>query len=199
MIGSESDVVEEIQFFLDFIFSILIQLVELEEKLKEETKGRDRAQKRLKSLMKKLESLKIVYSSHSSSFGKSDLSVSSSLSLSSSSASSFSYPNREPDVNDMKKPNSPLRKSLKCELKKPVIKNGSTVAETLDHSDIDNASTENHSLLSNDKISTDKTICEDSYDELRCTQLSDNIKRDDHRYVTAKPIFCSVSLEVLHF
>ncbi|KAL1819585.1 hypothetical protein ACET3Z_014454 [Daucus carota] len=163
------------------------KLVELEEKLKEETKGRDRAQKRLKSLMKKLESLKIVYlvsdesSSHSSSFGKSDLSVSSSLSLSSSSASSFSYPNREPEVNDMKKPNSPFRKSLKCELEEPVIKNGSTVAETLDHSDIDNASTENHSLLSNDKISTDKTICEDSYDELRCTQLSDNIKRDDHR------------------
>ncbi|XP_017244691.1 uncharacterized protein LOC108216437 [Daucus carota subsp. sativus] len=167
------------------------KLVELEEKLKEETKGRNRAQKRLKSLIKKLESLKIVYivsdesSSHSTSFGGSELSVSSSssssLSLSSSSASSFSYPNRKPDVNDMKKPNSPFRKSLKCELEEPVMKYGSTVAETLDHSDIDNASTENPSLLSNDKISTDKTVSDNSCDELLCTQLSDNIKRDDHR------------------
>lgn len=54
------------------------QLIELEKKLKEENKSRNKAEKKLKYLMKKLESMNISYvsdeSEHSSLFDKSEIS-----------------------------------------------------------------------------------------------------------------------------
>lgn len=161
-------------------------MIELESKLKEEVKSRNRAQKRLKSLIKKVESMKIVYglsdksSSHSTSFEKSELSVSLSSSLSSSTASSFSYPCRQPEDNDKMKPNSQMRESSECELDEPLIKNASTLSEILNHTDMDNASGDNQSFSSSEKISCHKTISEKSFDDLQCTKFGD-VKRDDHR------------------
>lgn len=55
-----------------------LQLIELEKKLKEENKSRNKAEKKLKYLMKKLESMNISYvsdeSEHSSLFDKSEIS-----------------------------------------------------------------------------------------------------------------------------
>ncbi|KAK1403441.1 suppressor protein SRP40 [Heracleum sosnowskyi] len=157
------------------------KLVELENKLKEEVKRRNRAQERLKSLEKKLESLKIVYvvsdesSSHSTSLKKIELSVV--LSSSSSTVSSFSYPSTQPEENDMGKPNSQMRKSSECEFDEP--------SEILIHTDIDNASSEYQSFSSNEKVSCDKTISEISYDDLQCAKFRDDAEHDDHRSKSA--------------
>lgn len=156
------------------------KLIELENKLKEEVKLRKRAEKRLRSLIKKLEAMKIVHvvsdessSDHSSPLGKSDLG---SLS-SSSTASSFSYSDKQ-----NKKPNSPNRNSLKCELDKAVKKDGSTCSEILKHSDVDSgASSENQSFASSEKINSDKTISEKSDDHSQCTQSNYDEKLNDHR------------------
>ncbi|KAL8136012.1 hypothetical protein AgCh_010568 [Apium graveolens] len=91
------------------------KLIELQIKLKEEVEWRSRAQKRLKSLVKKLGSMKIVNavsdesSSHSTSIEKSELGTALSVSSSSSTVSSFSYPCRQPEENDKKNPDSQMR------------------------------------------------------------------------------------------
>lgn len=154
------------------------KLIELENKLKEEVKLRKKAEKRLRSLIKKLEALKIVYvvsdessSDHSSPLGKSDLG---SLSSSSSSSTgySFSYSDKL-----KKKPNSPNRNSLKCELDKVVKKDGSTCSEILKHTDVESGtSSENQSFTSSEKINSGKS---DDYSQ--CTQSNYDEKVDDHR------------------
>ncbi|KAK1400098.1 suppressor protein SRP40 [Heracleum sosnowskyi] len=156
------------------------KLNELENKLKEEVKLRKRAEKRLRSLIKKLEAMKIVpvvsdesSSNHSSPLEKSDLS---SLS-SSSTGSSFSYLDKQ-----KKKPNSPNRNSSNCELDKAVKKDGSTCSEILKHTDVDSgASSENQSFTSSEMINSDKTISEKSDDHSQCTQSNYDEKLDDHR------------------
>lgn len=162
----------------------------MENKLKEEVKLRKRAEKRLRSLIKKLEAMKIVHvvsdessSNHSSPLEKSDLS-------SSSTASSFSYTDKQ-----KKKPNSPNRNSLKCELDKAVKKDGSTCSEISKHIDVDSGtSSENQSFNSSEKINSDTTISEKSDDHSQCTQANYDEKVDDHRYVKENPVFCNVSL-----
>ncbi|XP_074368908.1 uncharacterized protein LOC141708949 [Apium graveolens] len=152
------------------------KLIELENKLKQEVKLRKRAEKRLRSLIKKLEALKIVHlvsdesssSNHSSPLEKSDLG---SLS-SSSTASSFSYPDEQ-----KKKPNFPNRNSSNCELDKADKKDESTSSEILKHIDVvRGASSENQSF----KINSDKTVSEKSDDHSQCTQSSYEEKVDDH-------------------
>lgn len=158
-------------------------------------KWRNRAQKRLKSLVKKLETLKIVNvvsdesSSHTTSFEKSKLSVASSSS--SSTFSLISYPCRQPEDNDKKKPNPQIRKFSECELDEPVIENVSTIlSENLNHTDIDIASSHTQSFASDEKVSCDKTISEKSYDDLQCTKFRDVVVEcDDHRYLKIKLIF----------
>ncbi|KAF1002441.1 hypothetical protein AG4045_027604 [Apium graveolens] len=113
-----------------------IKLIELEYKLKQEVKLRKRAEKRLRSLIKKLEALKIVHVvsdesssfNHSSPLEKSDLGFLSS----SSSVSSLSYPDKQ-----KKKPNFPNRNSSNCELDKADKKDESTSSEILKHIDVD--------------------------------------------------------------
>ncbi|WOH00961.1 hypothetical protein DCAR_0520339 [Daucus carota subsp. sativus] len=154
------------------------KLIELENKLKEEVKLRKRAEKRLRSLTKKVESVKLVnvVSDGSSSNNLSPLEKSDSSSLSSSStAYSFSYPGKL-----KKKPNSPYRNSSKCEHVKQDVQQSNTDS---------GASGENQSFTSSGKISSDKTISEKSDDHSQCTQSNYDEKLDDHRYVEGNPIF----------
>lgn len=118
------------------------KLIELENQLRKEVKSRNRAEKRLKSLIKKLDSMNMSYvfvvsdessSEQSSSMEKSEFSsVSSSSTASSSSSSSSSYP--KPPKDDKEQPiNTQIRNSTKCEIEEPVKETESPLSEILKH------------------------------------------------------------------
>lgn len=86
--------------------SILLQLIELENKLRAEMKSRNKAEKRMNLLMKKLGSLNISFASDESeqSFEKSE--------VSSVSSTASSYTKQQED----KKSNTQIANSRKCDI-----------------------------------------------------------------------------------
>ncbi|THG06655.1 hypothetical protein TEA_005278 [Camellia sinensis var. sinensis] len=158
----------------DFTYLSLLQLIELENQLRLETKSRNRAEKRLKFLIKKLESLNISYvsedSEHSSMVEKSDMS-----SVSSSPSSSSSSPKTK------------ITNTLKCDTEEESVAKMKCPAISQDLED--NVSQSTSTVVSNQghcsaiegslSSSTERADCEE-HSELGSIRNYNDLKTDDH-------------------
>ncbi|KAL7248222.1 hypothetical protein ACSBR2_003017 [Camellia fascicularis] len=161
------------------------KLIELENQLRLETKSRNREEKRLKFLIKKLESLNVSYvsedSEHSSMVEKSDMSsVSSSSSPKTQITNTVKCDTEEESVAKMKCP------AISQDLEDNVSQSTSTVVSNQGH-----CSAIEGSLSS----STERADCEE-HSELGSIRNYNDLKTDDHRYLSQSPWFFQIKFAV---
>lgn len=152
------------------------QLIELEKQLRREIKSRDRAEKRLNSLIKKLESINIAYvvSDESEQYSNSSILEKTEFSSVSSSTASSSYPKCPEDDDHSEKPNHSTTRftnSTECDVLVPMKESPSS--KSLKHNVSTTSSESCIVLSSNENIESDKSVA----------GKSDDLNGDDHRYV----------------
>lgn len=176
-------------YYLPICTHILtLQLIELENQLRREIKSKNRAEEKLKSLIKKLESINIsssasdgsVLSNYSSSF----LDKRSESSSVSSSTASYFYTKCIKDDEDSI-PNTQTPYSAKPRTEELMKEKDSSLSEILMHNETTIGATKTRVVLpSNEHIESDKAISQKSYDFDSTKELND--PTDDRSHV--KPI-----------
>ncbi|KAK9291192.1 hypothetical protein L1049_009380 [Liquidambar formosana] len=150
------------------------KLIELENQLRVETKSKNRAEKKLKFLMKKLESLKITYVSEESEQSSSSENFGTSCISSSSSAG-----NKDPEE---QKPKTQITNTEKCDIEEVVKEtNSPTMSQNLNHG-VSETSMTNQSHTSEETSSPPATSNSSTTPsrELESNRSCEDSKTDDH-------------------